>query len=1082
MKKLRMLKKVLSMVIATAMIIGTATMVTGCDKKNESGKNSASSSVDAGKTKKIVNYYTSENKGMPEGVSNLISLQAVNGKMYSYGVSFSEAGAVEFYSLDAKNKSVEKFDLSKKGIPYIAQSVKGKIITANLDEKTGTFVYVHDSESKKCETEIQICDNVMEMPYGMTIDDEGNLYVLILKSVGMAIKAEIGVYDPSGKEIKREEITKKVGISGFGQCELLLSDDKGFLYTISYNIDISAMQTGNLTYKDLKVNKLDKNFDVVMEIDVGEISSLTNMFMNHNGNLIICGLDETSTCCYINEVDVSTGEILGRYEIADTHKAYIGSDAEHIIYSDSDAIYSYNLKDSSSEVIYNRLSSDTPSALKSQNFDIIADGEDIMLYAMSTDTSFYTLQILNADGTVEKSMSLKNFAEGATESQVNNCCITPEGNICYLEMAYNYDMMDAATNSEETFATVELYINLVDPDGNKISSNKVPDFVGTEMTYSNFINVDKSGNVYFHVTDDSFENGSCLFIVDKDGNVKAKNTDEAVDEIREIITSAEGDIYARYYDSANDDKPVFAKINAEDGKFGEAIVIDGINLTGLTNVYSGVGENSIYIDDGISLYGYNFESKKVKEIVNWIESDFSESFSNLAIIDENTIACIGNDYKNYDSEPSLLILTKADEAKLEQINNKKVITAAGFEIGDDIATQITKFNKSSDTSRIQVYDYAKHNTADDENKGIKQFNNDIVSGNIPDIVLANTNLNMDIYAKKGMFADLNTFIEKDADIKKEDYLQNIFEIGSYDGKLCQIIPSFTLDGLLGKTSIVGEESNWTVAEFKEFVDSFDGNVVENVPREDLLTAMAGIAMSDYVDFKESKCDFDNEDFITILELIKEIGVEEEVDLFDDENEDAYNNYEKRFWNDECALEFTSISGFSEFNILESAKFKEEVTLKGMPSGKGSGITVRYGESFAISEKSENKDEAWKFVREYLLDDYQNYVIESDFLGGGFPIKLSTIDEMVKKSQDTNNNLYSNYPVGNEMVQIGVISDESVEKVKSILESVTGDSNFDVSIMDIIKEEAELFFKDEATSAETAASIQNKVKLYLDEVK
>ena len=62
-EKTKNAKKVLSMVIATAMIIGTATMVTGCDKKNESGKNSASSSVDAGKTKKIVNYYTSENKG-----------------------------------------------------------------------------------------------------------------------------------------------------------------------------------------------------------------------------------------------------------------------------------------------------------------------------------------------------------------------------------------------------------------------------------------------------------------------------------------------------------------------------------------------------------------------------------------------------------------------------------------------------------------------------------------------------------------------------------------------------------------------------------------------------------------------------------------------------------------------------------------------------------------------------------------------------------------------------------------------------------------------------------------------------------
>lgn len=1073
MKKLRMLKKVLSMVIATAMIIGTATMVTGCDKKNESGKNSASSSVDAGKTKKIVNYYTSENKGMPEGVDFINSLKSANGKLYSFGESISGENLAEFYNLDQENGTVERFDLEKSSYPLAISYNNGKVLTASYD---GTAIYVHGSDNK-CELEISLENNGTQMVYGLSSDKDGNIYALILKLTGMSYDTNVLVFDKEGNKIKEENLSKKINASGLNLSQFLLNDGQDNFYFV--NIVVNIM-TGQFT--STKIYKIDKDFNIIQEFEEKEFHQLTNIFMNQDNNLVLTGVDEAMSCCYINEIDSKTGEIASRYEIPGVMTAFPGKDADHLTYYNSDAIYSYDVNTQKSDVVYALTNDDVPESLKSATYGSIGvtnNGSDIVLYAIPVNASLYALQVMNTAGEVEKNIPI----DISTDSRVDSYCISSSGQIWYAEekLTINEEAMVSGSEDED-LASCEIILNVIDEDGNKINSFNLPDFKGNESTYVNYMTTDKDDNIYMHVQSDSFENGSCLYIIDKDGNVKSQNTDEVVDDITDLITSAQGDVYIKYTDKQNNDKPVFAKVNAEDGKFGEAIVIDGVNLTNRSNVYSGAGENSIYIDDGVTLYGYNFESKKATEIVNWIESDFSESFTNLAVIDENTIACIGNDYKSFNSKPSLLILTKADEAKLEQINNKKVITAAGFEIGNDIASQITKFNKSSDTSRIQVYDYSQHNTADDENKGIKQFNNDIVSGNVPDIILANTNLNMDIYAKKGMFADLNTFIEKDADIKKEDYLQNIFEIGSYDGKLCQIIPSFTLDGLVGKTSLVGAENNWTVKEFKEFVDSFDGNIIENVAREDMLTAMAGIAMSDYVDFKESKCDFDNEDFITLLELIKEIGVEEEVDLYDDDNEDAYNKYEKRFWNDECALDFASISGFSEFNILESAMFKEEVTLKGMPSGKGSGITVRYGESFAISEKSENKDEAWEFVREYLLDDYQNYVIESDYLGGGFPVKLSTIDEMVKKAQDSDNNLYSNYPVGDEMVQISVIGDESAKKVKDILGSVTNDSNFDVSIMDIIKEEAELFFKDEATSAETAASIQNKVKLYLDEVK
>lgn len=96
--------------------------------------------------------------------------------------------------------------------------------------------------------------------------------------------------------------------------------------------------------------------------------------------------------------------------------------------------------------------------------------------------------------------------------------------------------------------------------------------------------------------------------------------------------------------------------------------------------------------------------------------------------------------------------------KPEDIKDRIVLTLAGNYIDYDLKRKVVEYNKSGDTYRIVVKEYSTYNTAEDYTLGVKQLNNDIISGGMPDILVVDSNMSMDSYIAKGLVANVDDLI------------------------------------------------------------------------------------------------------------------------------------------------------------------------------------------------------------------------------------------------------------------------------------------------------------------------------------
>ena len=97
----------------------------------------------------------------------------------------------------------------------------------------------------------------------------------------------------------------------------------------------------------------------------------------------------------------------------------------------------------------------------------------------------------------------------------------------------------------------------------------------------------------------------------------------------------------------------------------------------------------------------------------------------------------------------------------------------GNYIDYDLKRKVVEYNKSGDTYRIVVKEYNTYNTSEDYTLGVKQLNNDIISGGMPDILVVDSNMSMDSYIAKGLVANVDDLIAGDEELSKNDYLQNV---------------------------------------------------------------------------------------------------------------------------------------------------------------------------------------------------------------------------------------------------------------------------------------------------------------------
>lgn len=128
-----------------------------------------------------------------------------------------------------------------------------------------------------------------------------------------------------------------------------------------------------------------------------------------------------------------------------------------------------------------------------------------------------------------------------------------------------------------------------------------------------------------------------------------------------------------------------------------------------------------------------------------------------------------------------------------------------------------------------------------------------------------------------------------------------------------------------------------------------------------------------------------------------------------------------------------ISSVADYQIQREL-FGGDIGLIGYPTAQGSGTAANFwGTQLAINALSSNQEAAWEFVKYFVLHGYT---------GNGFPLVKEQLEKVLA---------------------------EAMQKMQRYME-----------IQDIIDEEAQAYFREQKSLEDTAAIIQSRVTLYLEE--
>ena len=138
---------------------------------------------------------------------------------------------------------------------------------------------------------------------------------------------------------------------------------------------------------------------------------------------------------------------------------------------------------------------------------------------------------------------------------------------------------------------------------------------------------------------------------------------------------------------------------------------------------------------------------------------------------------------------------------------------------------------------------------------------------IPDLIrkLRSGEIDMAGYSELGMFADLNEFIDGENGIDRSEYFDNVFRTFSRSGKQYELPLFFRINEIVGRQSDVGDISSITFEELERMSEEkrlFSGNA------EELVNDLIEKNLTEFVNIENFTCDFDNEDFIRLLKIIK----------------------------------------------------------------------------------------------------------------------------------------------------------------------------------------------------------------------
>lgn len=633
-----------------------------------------------------------------------------------------------------------------------------------------------------------------------------------------------------------------------------------------------------------------------------------------------------------------------------------------------------------------------------------------------------------------------------------------EGNIDYTKIMNQWE----ASNLPRTY---QYEVMKMDADGNEVYA--MPVETESEEVYSYVIDMEAADNIlYMYLNQYSdMSDEYCIVAFDETGKQTGKTK---LDNYGNgLIKFGDGRVGALSW-NADYTGYLIHILDPQTMKVTEEISL-GENY--VSDIYV-IDDKNYLVSDGSSIYKLNIDTLEKEPYLNWVDANISSnSVRGYQILEDGRILVATQTYDST-THQSLDEIAIIEEIPAEEAANIKSITLACIYTDSELEQKVININKKNPETRIRIKEFYEEYTDMDYEDAMAGFMTAIASDPDVDIVFLNgisSYEHMLNFASKGLLIDLNSYLDSDAEIKREDLMESVLEACTYDEKLAGLPTGFSVSTVVGKVSDVGTEPGWTFADMKALLESKEPGteLFYGGTRSWALEMCMNLGYKQFIDMENINCNFNSQEFIDVLEF---------ANLFPETYKWEEGVDETTLMNSgKVLLSAYNISDFAEIQLYTEI-FGEELTYIGYPTTEGNGALMSFGSIFGITKNCEEKEVAWKLIREYFLPKNTEDTYYSSY---NFSIRQDEFDKFCENAMSEDNN--GSWGWGDFSVEIKPATQEQVDEVKDLIANITAvEGAVSSDVMNIINEEAAAYFSGQKSAEEVAEIIQSRVWVYLSE--
>ena len=362
---------------------------------------------------------------------------------------------------------------------------------------------------------------------------------------------------------------------------------------------------------------------------------------------------------------------------------------------------------------------------------------------------------------------------------------------------------------------------------------------------------------------------------------------------------------------------------------------------------------------------------------------------------------------------------------------------------------VNRFNRGSSEYRVELEIVA----------GATELGTMLASGDIPDLIDWNNYgqyiddpISMEALAKRGYLVDLEPLIDADSELSTEDFLPGLISAMRERTGGLHTVPTYIYSLYLSArteyvSGYVGKDGGWTFSDLLAAARTMpeDMTLFDYMTQQDALAYFLSPCLSEFVDVSKGTCDFENQEFYDLLTMCR--------DYCPAETGEDFVPADSLLHGDGV---MGRLGNFASDTLRTDGQ--NGWTIMPFPNTDGSPMAYVIYDELSICTYGAHQEGAWQ-LRTLLGYDYQYHS------SAMMPTRIDAMNDREDWYLEVN----------------GSCTEEESQTARQMLLDSTALRSRNMTVINMIQEEAAACFAGDKSPEETAKIIQSRVEIYLGEM-